>query len=173
MNLVTEKNISADAASYIRKAIEAGDPFEALRNEALANFERLGFPANKAEEYKHTPLTRLLDKNFSFGAANAAAAGVNLDTVFIPKVTGNVLVFINGQFSARDSQIDTIEGLTILPLSEAVKTHGATIIKHLGKVADHTTDGFAAFNTASWTDGVFVHVASNKNIEKPVLIHHI
>jgi Fe-S cluster assembly protein SufD len=173
MSLVTEKNISTDAASYLRKAIEAGDPHEALRNEALANFERLGFPAPKAEEYKHTPLTRLLEKNFSFGAANAPAAGVNVASVFIPNVTGNVLVFINGQFSARDSQIAATDGLTILTLSEAQKTHGATIAKHLGKVADHTTDAFAAFNTASWTDGVFVHVAANKTIEKPVLIYHI
>lgn len=173
MSLVTENNISTEAAALLRQVVASGGPFSTLRGKALADFEKIGFPSTRNEEYKYMPLTRLLEKNFSFAATEARKSDVDIKEFLIPDVDGQVLVFINGRFSPEHSVVGKVEGLTILPLSEAAKTHEATITKYLGTVADHTNDGFAAFNTAAWTDGVFVHVAANKNIEKPILLYHI
>lgn len=146
-----------------------------LRKEALANFQRLGLPANKAEEYKYTPLTRALEKNFSFATSNAASkGGINVNALSIPGLTGNVLVFINGIFSREQSSIvSPASEITILTLEEALAQKPELVLPHLGKVASHTADPFVAWNTAAWKEGVFIHVPANKIIEQPILIHHI
>lgn len=66
-----------------------------------------------------------------------------------------------------------LSGATILPLTEALKTHQDVIEQHLGNIADHSTDALAAWNTAAWTDGLFIHVAANSIIDQPILIHHL
>ena len=61
--------------------------------QALADFERIGLPTNKTEEYKYTPLSRLLEKNFSFAVDNAPSALTDVKNFFIPEVEGHILVY--------------------------------------------------------------------------------
>jgi SufBD protein N-terminal region len=41
-----------------------GDVVSDIRKEALVNLQALGLPTSKTEEYKHTSISRLLEKNF-------------------------------------------------------------------------------------------------------------
>jgi Fe-S cluster assembly protein SufD len=176
MNVVlSEKNIIADVTSSVEKNFDAASPFFNLRKDALNNFQRLGLPGTKTEEYKHTPITRILDKNFSFSLINAADTdSVNIEAIKIPDITGNVLVFINGSYSHQHSKIVSPESsVSILPMTDAIEMHKEIVLQHLGKIADYSTDPFTAWNTAAWKTGVFVHVTDNKIIEEPVLIYHI
>ena len=68
---VSEKNITQEIASGIEKNLAANSSDGALRKEALEAFRALGLPANKSEEYKFTPITRALEKNFEFSGQNA------------------------------------------------------------------------------------------------------
>jgi len=40
--------------------------FPVLQEKAIAHFNRMGFPTSKNEEWKYTPITPILSKEFSF-----------------------------------------------------------------------------------------------------------
>lgn len=169
---VSDKNITADLVASIEKTVSADASTAFLRNEALDSLKKLGLPANKAEEYKFTPITRLLEKNFNFSLINPQS---KLSAIGDFKITGleaTVIVFVNGAFAAEASSIES-KDITILTLKDALAKKSESLLKHLGKYADHKADALTAWNTASFSDGVFIEVGSNKIIEKPIVLHHI
>lgn len=59
------------------------------------------------------------------------------------------------------------DGVTVLPLEQAVESHGELIEQHLGSVVPNR-DPFVARNEANWTDGLFVHVARGVALTDPI-----
>ena len=59
------------------------------------------------------------------------------------------------------------DGVTVLPLEQALESHGDQIQKHLGSVVPNQ-DPFVARNEANWTDGLFVHIASGVVLKDPI-----
>lgn len=175
MSVVLSENNLVDAVvASFKKGHDTSSPLFELRTSALSELQKLGFPSAKNEEYKHTPLTRLLEKNFNLSTPNGPGVGVHLSDVIIPGVKGNVLVFINGKFSKEHSSIISSSSVVeILTLQEAMITKKETVGKYLGKIADASSDAYCAWNTASFNDGVFIQVPDNKVVEEPVVIYHI
>ena len=166
---VTDKNPTAEVASRIEKHLP---PTAAgLRAEALQAFKAQGLPVAKAEEYKFTPITRTLERTFNLATDNAAAQAVDPSTYTIPGLEADVLVFVNGIYHAAASSVNA--KVTVLPLSEALKTHTDLVLKHLGQYADVKSDALTAWNTASFADGVFVHVPDKTEVERPIALYHI
>lgn len=62
------------------------------------------------------------------------------------------------------------EGVTVLPLDEALESHGALIEQYLGSVVP-SQDPFVARNEARWTDGLFVHVARSAVMTEPIKLN--
>lgn len=173
MSVAVEKNTTTEVVSIIEKSL-AQFPSQEHRKDALAAFQKIALPENKSEEYKQTPITRLLQRNFTLDKPNAVAQPLDVKDFFIPGVEGNVIVIINGVFSAEHSVIvSPTEEVTIASLGKVVKENNPVAIAHLAKYADITTDPFAAWNTAAWSDGVFIHVPNGKVVSQPILIYHI
>lgn len=169
---LSEKNITADIIAAQGNA-STPTPDAALRQEAWQAFQAQGLPAGKAEEYKYTPITRALEKNFQFTSlAPMEAQPVDASLYLLPGLDAHVLVFINGRLSAKDSRFD-ISGVDIRPLSEALSKDPATVLQHLGRHAGIETDPFVAWNTAAWTEGVYMHIPGNTVVEKPVVLYHV
>lgn len=168
----TDKNTTAEVASWIERHLSASSLVTDLRKEGLAAFQKLGLPVGKTEEYKYTPVTRLLEKNFNFSSPNAEAQQIGLEEFSIPELDANVLVFINGVFSKKHSSIVSSE-VKISTLKEAIDQRNDLALQHLAKHADFKQDALAAWNVASWQDGVFIDVARNKVVQKPVVIYHV
>ena len=103
--VVSENDLAGAIVTGIEKGLDASSPLFGVRKAALENFKSLGLPAAKSEEYKHTPITRLLGKAFSFDRANAPGVGVHLNEFIIPNLGSNVLVFINGKYSREHSTL--------------------------------------------------------------------
>jgi len=140
----------------------------------LAEFQKLGLPSAKHEEFKHTPITRLLEKNFNFNSANPAAKISSIQEFAIPDLDANIIVFVNGQLSKQLSSIISPQTeISILSLEEAVEKKSELVLAHLSKYIDLKADSFANWNTASWKSGLFVHVPTNTKVEKPIAMYHI
>ena len=90
----------------------------------------------------------------------------------ITGVDAYLMVFVNGKYSQQHSNLEAVEGVEIGRLSDAVENGDTVVQQHLGKYASYQTDGFAAWNTAAWNNGVYIRVRENVILEKPVLIHH-
>jgi Fe-S cluster assembly protein SufD len=58
----------------------------------------------------------------------------------------------------------------VMPLSQAVESHGDLVDAHLGSVVTATDDPFVARNAAEWEGGAFVYVPRNTRLDAPVLL---
>ena len=143
------------------------------RTEALQHFQKLGLPGNKTEEYRFFPITRALEKNFSFDQPNPIESKIkSIDEFLIPGLEANIIVFINGIYSADFSKIISPESeIIISDLRKAVNQNEAPV--YFEKYLKTSDDPFTALNTALWQDGIFIQVPAKAKVEKPVFILHI
>jgi Fe-S cluster assembly protein SufD len=172
MSLTTvDKTKSEEVALWIDRHLSSSPALNDIRKNALTEFKKLGLPNSKSEEYKHTPITRALEKNFDFSLSNASSKGIP-QAYKIEGIDANVLVFINGIFSKENSSIVSSE-ITVSTLADAIVKNESIVTNHITKYADIKADPFTAWNTASWTNGVFINIPDKTILEKPILIYHI
>lgn len=168
--LTTDKNITTQIATSIRQKMNVeSDP---MRLEALEDFQRLGIPHARHEEYKYTPIARLLEKNFSFTPSPASGPLAGIEQFSISGLEADIIVFIDGVYSKDHSKV-TSKDILITSLKDAIDSKDEVAIQHFGKYADFKNDALTAWNRAAWTDGVFIRVADKVVASKPVIIHHI
>jgi Fe-S cluster assembly protein SufD len=168
---INEKNTTAEVSALIDNDLLLNPLAAGHRREAREAFQRLGLPEKKAEEYKHTPLTRLLQKNFNF-ESRSGTSKLDATPFFVPGLDSYVVVLVNGIFAREQSQLPD-ETITVTSLSEAVESGNLIASAHLGRYADVSKDAFVAWNAASWNNGVFVHVPKRVVLDKPIVIYHV
>ena len=92
-----------DFQAYQQQADD--NSFSQLRKKAYAEFEKLGFPTTKHEEWKYTNLKPIAEQKFQ------STCEVNLSAIELFKASplshleANVLVFVNGTFVEQASKI--------------------------------------------------------------------
>ena len=148
-------------------------PINQLRSEAMNNFEKLGFPTIRHEEWKYSNVSALAKQNFNFHA-DSEFSNKDLKEIHLPHLKGNVLYFINGVFHAELSHIESPgDYLKVVPFAEAQEQMPEVIDQYFAQYADYKNDAFTALNTALAKDGVVVHIADNKTLEEPVILRFI
>jgi Fe-S cluster assembly protein SufD len=144
------------------------------RKSALSFFEKTGLPGSKQEEYRFTPLTKNLEKNFKWNTIVSTPSIDSIDNFLIPDLDANILVFINGSYSETLSKIISPESeVKIKTLTQAFKSDSEAIASYLDKVLHPESDLFAAMNSALWQEGLFIHVPENTTVTKPVFLLHV
>jgi Fe-S cluster assembly protein SufD len=143
-----------------------------LREQAMESFCKQGIPTRKNEEYKYTPIDSLLKEEFYFSATKNCSNEQIEDLKFLKDA--HVAIIENGNFMEEASNLENLpKGVTICSLANAAKSNLTDFEKHYAKYADVNADPFIALNTAMVKDGVFIHIAKNVIIDKPVHIIHI
>jgi Fe-S cluster assembly protein SufD len=143
-----------------------------LREQAMESFYKQGIPTRKQEEYKYTRVDLMLKGEFNF-STNKNCSDSQIEPLKFLK-DAYVVVIENGIFIEGSSNLQNLpEGLTICSLVDAVKSNSPVFEKHYAQYAKVNTDPFIALNTAMTKDGVFIHVAKNVVIEKPIHIVHL
>jgi len=142
----------------------------ALREKGREAFLKSGLPQNKEEEFRHTPITRLLQKNLSMEPKANKLAALSPEEIRIDGLDAYQVVFINGIYAPALSSLPTGSDIVVTPLADAVDGGNETALEHLGKYADPQVDGFVAWNTAAWTNGVFIHAKRNAIVDKPIYL---
>jgi len=170
---VNEKNATAEVCQWIDQQISLNPAVSANRVEGLKAFQEIGLPQKKSEEYKHTPVTRLLQQNFDFEVPPAAQSDLDPKAFAIPSIDCHVIVLINGFYSSAHSTAALPEELNISNLSEALAAGDPVATRHFAMYADFKADAFAAWNTAAWNHGVLITVPDRTTIKKPILIYHL
>jgi Fe-S cluster assembly protein SufD len=75
------------------------------RDQAIEYFQKKGLPSTKQEEYRFTPLTRALEKNFTWHELTTSSTVASVQEYLIPDLNANVVVMINGVYSSSLSRI--------------------------------------------------------------------
>jgi Fe-S cluster assembly protein SufD len=141
----------------------------AMRKAAWADFEKLGIPTPKNEEYKFTNLHKPLNKE-PFELANTTFKAVIPD--FIQQFEGIKLLFINGELQTSQSDLEALKatGIEVSTISNTFETKAEWIGKYFNQNTPNKTDGFAALNTALFTDGLVFHLPRKKVIATPIYL---
>jgi len=172
MNLTTTaQNITTTVSSFIERRQQ--NISDSIRAGAFETFQQLGIPGNKHEEYKFTPLSRELEKNFTFQQTAAPSLIQEIKEYLIPGLDANILVFLNDVYVADLSTIQSPSLFTIQNLEEALASRNAVAIEHFNQHNHVKTDAFAAWNTADWKTGLFIHIPDNVKVEKPFVLLYI
>lgn len=162
---------------FIQQALEhapeqAPQWLKPWHSQGRASWQAQSFPTRKTEQWKYTNL-RALEQGAYLGhpPAIAADAEENLRSTFaIADLDACILVFVNGQFSEGLSDSALPDGVELVRFSEANAAQVGLIKTHLGSVAKRDQHMFAALNDSWLAEGVFVHVAKNAQVEKPLHI---
>lgn len=142
-------------------------PFLQMREEAWAAFQSQGIPAAKHEEYKFTPIHKLISKlNFSHTSETPSFTSPD----FITKLKGIKLVFVNGLLDERNSDLEGLKqtGIKFYTLSEIAEN--ATLFELFNSNVPNDTDAFAAINTALFPEGYVFHLPKNLTVDTPVYL---
>ena len=143
-----------------------------LRDKAMESFYKQGIPTRKHEEYKYIRVDLMLKGEFDF-STNKNCSYSQIEQLKFLK-DAHVVIIENGIFVEGLSNLQNLpKGLTICSLVDAVKSNSPVFDKHYAQYAEVKADPFIALNTALTKDGVFIHVAKNAIIEKPIHIIHI
>lgn len=138
---------------------------EALKLEASAVFSSQGIPNKKHEDWKYA------NAEAAFKAFTYEHAGFSFPEDLISKYLINKnciqVIILNGNFhSVKGSQ----KGLTILSLREALEENK---VSGFSSIANYKTDGMSAMNTLMFTDGIYIEVEKNIELEKTIHILNI
>ncbi len=140
------------------------------RAAGFAEFEKLGFPTVRDEEWKYTNVARVAEQVFT--AADLAGLDLALAGKSIPfyaESEGARLVFLNGVFVPELSDTSKLNGgIEVSRLSDAITSNGDLVARHLGSLAKVEGRAFTAFNDAFLTDGAFIRVKRGQAIEQSV-----
>jgi Fe-S cluster assembly protein SufD len=184
----TLKGINSEASSrYVAEyeAITHNLPgqslpwLQALRKQALTQFSASGFPSPREEEWRYTNVTAIEKKLFTpllgFVTAYPNLPQIDIGWLKTQQVADAwVAVLVDGHFSAELSILSGLpENVLVKGMADALASLPDWLQPYLGQAVQTETHGFIAFNTAWFTDGVFIHVPKSQVLAKPIQILHI
>ncbi|MDN3595749.1 Fe-S cluster assembly protein SufD [Zunongwangia endophytica] len=149
---------------------QVDDDVQHIRNQAIKEFENLGFPSKKEEDWKYTSLKSALKHDYSiFPKKEDAIEYSQIKQYLIHDIDTYDLVFIDGIYSSHLSNT-THDKIDVCLMSSALnKTKFKPVIdNYFNKLAPK--NGINALNTAFTKEGAYIHIHKNTMADKPIQI---
>jgi Fe-S cluster assembly protein SufD len=142
---------------------------QAAREDALARVQAMGLPSGRDEYWKYTRPDTLVQPE----APSAALLEGDEEPIF-GAVDRLKIVFVDGVFSAEDSDDLAMDHVTIDRLADAPDIHWAKDLYGVLETRGQTPvqRPLAALNTAFATDGVLIHVTGKAPKPISLIYHH-
>ncbi|MBI5219674.1 MAG: Fe-S cluster assembly protein SufD [Bacteroidia bacterium] len=147
----------------------------AKREEAFADFKKLGLPSQNIEEYRYMDFGKLFKGNYT-QLYEPQKLTVDFSSLFkcnVPELDSYIIVLVNGRYYRSDLKFKFPKGVLIGGLSQLSKEHPEIMETYYNKYAGSENNGLAALNTAFAQDGLFIYIPKNTEIEKPIQIINI
>ncbi len=170
MSKTTQITIPTLFPSLFESRVSSGNQaLVAMRKAAWANFEKLGIPTQRNEEYKFTNLHKPLTKE-TYDLGNTTFKTAIPD--YIQQFEGIKLLFINGELQTSQSDMEAFSATGILysSINKAFEEKSDWISSYFNKNTPNNSDGFAALNTALFNDGLVFHLPRNKAVRTPIYL---
>lgn len=148
------------------------DELQGIRREALERFSLLGLPTLKTEAWRYSNIQRYL-KEFPYEllTATAAVSTAVVEKAAIPQLDCYRIVLVNGHLQAELSELPAGKGITVGALSANTQAPG--FVTYFNKQKHLVNESLAALNTALFSDGLYIELAANAVIDKPVHIVNV
>ncbi len=154
----------------------ASEVLNAPRLQALADFERLGFPAAKSEDYKYTDVGQAFAPDYGLNI-NRVAIPVNPYDVFrcdVPNLTTALYFIVNDTFYGKALPKSRLpEKVYAGGLKDFTEQYPEVAARYYGKLASSGKDGIIALNTLLVQDGFVLYVPQGVVVEHPIQLINI
>jgi len=143
-----------------------------LRDRATSRFAALGFPTVREEEWRFTNVAPIAGTEFTI-APPAPVSAAEVDALPYGSLPLR-LVVLNGRFSVELSRLVGLpSGVRAGSLTAAATEHAEVVPRYFGQLADFSTRGFVALNTALATDGAYVYIPDGVVMAQPLEILYV
>ncbi|MBP3943422.1 Fe-S cluster assembly protein SufD [Sphingobacteriaceae bacterium WQ 2009] len=172
MSTIVSESLFQQLVTGFQEQETAAEPaaLTAIRQAAFARFQAVGFPTVKHEDWKYTNIHKLVSQPYVLNA-DVAIDNLDFSAGDIPALDAHRIVVVNGQYVLTFASLEAEAGLTVKSIEDAVEE--PEFIAHFAQHADQTDSALVALNTALYTTGVYIHVAKNAVLSKPIQIIHV
>ena len=126
-------------------------------------------PTRKSERWKYSPIAKLLTSPLSTDSSERVTGFSNeIAPNPVEGLEAYRLVFRNGRFDASMSDLPIAKGVICMPLSEVSAEEAPKFKNTYSK-----TEWVGELNESYHQDGMFLKIARNIKLDRPVLIHHL
>ncbi len=173
-----QHEISRYTAEYPHLAAQlpgqALDWLQQLRSDAFTQFSGRGFPTVRDEEWRYTNVSAIEKKLFQPSIADVEQ---HINTDWLKQymlAEAWTVVIVNGRFVPQLSVLAGLpDNVTVSSLSDALNNNADQVQQYLGQAVANDEHGFIAFNTAWFSDGLFLQVPEKTVLAKPLQLLHV
>ncbi len=148
----------------------------ALRDEAFADFQRLGFPTRKVERYRYTDIGEVFapDYGLNLNRLNIPTDPRKSFTCNVPNLGAVLYYMVNDQFYDKAFPSESLpEGVVVGSLARFATERPELVARHYGRLAPTRKDAINALNTMLAQDGLLVYVPHDIVVPRPIQIVNI
>lgn len=150
----------------------ATDTLQDIRRNALERFSTIGLPTLKTEAWRYTNIQRYL-KEFPYElltTANPVSEEV-VNSTAIPELDCYRVVLVNGHLQADQSTLPQGKGITVGAMSANTTAPG--FVTYFNDQKHLATESMAQLNTALFADGLYIELAANTVVDKPIHVVNV
>lgn len=158
-----------------RRAVKSaqGDALSSFREKGWQKLLEMGLPAKTHEAFRYVPLREFYLSSFEGKTAEKIDPALFSNDI-LPECKHSHLVFIDGKFCKEYSDISALPPQAVLlPLEEALRTHGSFLQSHLTRSLKEEKDPFAVANLVFHTQGLFLYLPPHIELAAPLQCLHI
>ncbi len=145
-----------------------------IRREAFNKFLELGFPLKNNEEYKYSSTEKLFKDELCWLSSIKNTSKIDYQAYRDKNKDTNHIFLLNGELVAEESELnETSEECIVCDLKTAAVKYPALFEMHYGTNVIEFNDAFAQLNLAMASKGIFIYIAANADIKKPIQINNI
>lgn len=146
------------------------------RTEAFADFERVGFPTVKEEDYKYTDVGQSFAPDYGLNI-NRLSIPVNPYDVFrcdVPNMSTALYFIVNDSFyDKKQPDVTYPEGVYVGGLKHFTEKYPEIAERYYARAASSGQDGIIALNTMLAQDGFVLYVPEGVVVEKTIQLVNI
>lgn len=172
MTTIIDTSIYSEAFDNVLNQKALSEGILQKKQKALQQFEQLGIPNMKNEEWKNTYLAKYLKKGFQPGLVKKDLSKTETIAEILPSLTENInrIVIIDGLFSQELSQIHPSIQYNIFSTSHCWSEDIQNANQIFSSLTDEKKQSLTALNTALSQDGVFIEVVEGGSAHIELLI---
>ncbi|MAL99204.1 MAG: Fe-S cluster assembly protein SufD [Alteromonadaceae bacterium] len=155
------------AAFLARNGQHLPAPLQALQHSRGQSLQGMPLPTRKTENWKYS--SRYLSFDEALAPTLAQSKNSDADVTTTP-LSGYRIVIRNGRVDQSASEFPDSAGLRVTPFSELSNDDAQKLAERLDHSLDTATTQMARLNTARLEDGVFIAVAKDTEVDRPVYI---
>ena len=152
----------------------AKDWLPKLKIAAIEQFEAVGFPTTRDEDWHFTSVTPIAERTFRpMKALATTLTSQDIERFTYGQADWPLLVFVNGRYEPMLSSFTQLDvEAQVMTFGEALKEAPELLAEHLGTLAP-ATQAFTALNTAFMADGVVIRVPKDVTLDTPIHILYL